>query len=209
MRVAILGVTGRTGRRVAAAALARGHEIRALVRGDPPPELVRPGVVLVRGDARDADRVAEVVAGADAVIAALGPSRRSLLVAAASMRHIVAACHRHAVPTVVALSGALVPLPDERRSLLQRLRWAIAQLVARPVTADKLAERDALITSGLRWVFVRPPRLLEAHDPSLAVRFDRPARGQISRDALAVFLLDQAEAPTLAGQAPYVSSEPR
>jgi uncharacterized protein YbjT (DUF2867 family) len=206
MRLAVLGAAGRTGARVVAAALARGHEVRALVRGEPPASLQRSGVVIVRGDARQLASVASLVAGSDAVIAALGPSRRSIILAAESMRHVVTACHRHGVGTIVALSGALVPLPDERRSLRQRLRWGLAQLLARPVTEDKLAERDALLASGLRWVLARPPRLRERPDASLAIRFDRPEVGHISRDALARFLLDQAESPTLAGRAPYVSA---
>ncbi len=119
------------------------------MRGEPPASLQRSGVVIVRGDARELASVTSLVAGSEAVIVALGPSRRSIILAAESMRHVVSACHIHGVGTIVALSGALVPLPDERRSLRQRLRWGLAQLIARPVTEDKLAERDALLASGL------------------------------------------------------------
>lgn len=207
MRIAILGAAGRTGRRVAEQAVARGHHVRALVRGTSTPEgLSHRSIEIVRGDATDADAVSRLVEGCDAVVVALGPSRRSVIMSGAAARNVVRACHEHGVSTVVSLSGALVPMPNERRGLYERTRWAIVSGLARPITNDKIAERDALIGSGLRWVIVRPSRLVDRPEMSLSVSDDKPANGYLSRDVLATFMLDQAENPTYAGKAPYLSA---
>lgn len=71
--LAVLGATGRTGRRVVAAALADGYPVRALAR-DPAAlaDLASPRLTVVAGDAHDLAVVARLVDGADGVISALG-----------------------------------------------------------------------------------------------------------------------------------------
>ncbi|WP_326670105.1 NAD(P)-dependent oxidoreductase [Streptomyces sp. NBC_01257] len=79
-RIIVFGANGRAGRRAVAEAVARGHEVTAVVRdvaaykgpaGD--------GVSVVAGDVTRADSVAEAAAGHDAAISAAGrmdvPSR--------------------------------------------------------------------------------------------------------------------------------------
>ena len=72
MRVAVLGGSGRIGRDVLTWALAAGHEVAALAR-DPASLPGAAGLTVITGDATDAGAVAEVLAGADAVVSALGP----------------------------------------------------------------------------------------------------------------------------------------
>jgi putative NADH-flavin reductase len=68
-KIAVFGAGGRAGRRTVAEAVARGHEVTAVVR-DPAahPALAGPGVAVVAGDATDAASVASAVAGHDAVV---------------------------------------------------------------------------------------------------------------------------------------------
>lgn len=66
MHVTVLGITGGVGRAVADAFLDHAHTVTALVR-DPSRVVPRPGLTLVRGDARDDAALDEVLAGADVV----------------------------------------------------------------------------------------------------------------------------------------------
>jgi uncharacterized protein len=73
MKTVVFGATGNVGQRVVAEALRRGHEVVGVVR-DPeavqsPDERVR----LVKGDATNADSVAKITRGADAVVSAISP----------------------------------------------------------------------------------------------------------------------------------------
>ena len=72
MKIALIGATGFVGAPVLDEALARGHEVVALVR-DPAKLAARPGLTVVTADAYDAAAVAGAVAGADAVISAFNP----------------------------------------------------------------------------------------------------------------------------------------
>ena len=72
MRIAIYGATGMIGSRVAAEAVARGHEVTGITRsgGELPA-----GVVAVQGDAGDSALAKRISSEADAVVSAIGPSR--------------------------------------------------------------------------------------------------------------------------------------
>ncbi|MFE9854529.1 NAD(P)-dependent oxidoreductase [Streptomyces sp. NPDC005780] len=72
-RIVVFGAGGRAGRHAVAEAVARGHQVTAVVR-DPAryTDLAGAGVTMVAGDVTRADSVAEVAAGHDAAISAAG-----------------------------------------------------------------------------------------------------------------------------------------
>ena len=73
MKLVIFGATGNVGRRVAAEALRRGHDVVGVVRDPEAVSAPDPRVRLVKGDATRADDVAAAAAGADAVVSAISP----------------------------------------------------------------------------------------------------------------------------------------
>jgi uncharacterized protein len=72
VRLALLGGSGRIGSHVLSWALTSGHEVTALAR-NPGSLPASTGLTAVAGQATDADTVAKVIGGADAVLSALGP----------------------------------------------------------------------------------------------------------------------------------------
>jgi len=72
MKIALIGATGFVGSAILKEALDRGHEVTAIVRH---PEKVQPYQTLgsVKEDVYNADEVARLVAGHDAVISAFNP----------------------------------------------------------------------------------------------------------------------------------------
>jgi uncharacterized protein len=72
MKVAVLGSTGRTGKRVVQHALDRGHHVQALARRPETVTLVHPYLIVVQADAHDAEALDATLAGCDAIVSALG-----------------------------------------------------------------------------------------------------------------------------------------
>src|SRR6266550_6619148 len=73
VKLVLFGATGNVGRRIAAEALGRGHDVVGVVRDPAAATSPDPRVRLVEGDATNADSVAEIVRGADAVVSAISP----------------------------------------------------------------------------------------------------------------------------------------
>src|SRR5512132_3018347 len=110
MKIVLFGATGNVGRRIAAEAVRRGHEVVGVVRDPEAVQSPDPRVTLVRGDATDADSVARVVRGADAVVSAISPRPnargRSAPSLAAASRALIAGAKQAGVKRLVVVGGA-------------------------------------------------------------------------------------------------------
>ena len=151
LRLAVLGATGRTGRRLVEYALADGHAVRALAR-DPAAldALAHPRLDVRGGDATDAAAVDALVAGCDAVVTALGGGTLADPGRARSdgVRHAAAAMARHGVARLVGVAGGgILDLPGVG---LRNQRPGYPEAF-RHVTQEHVATWAALRDTGLAW----------------------------------------------------------
>ncbi len=152
MFIALFGATGRVGGRLLEYALADGHTVRALVR-DAAKLAPRTGLEIVQGDVLDADAVARVVAGTDAVLSGLGGAGVQEPGEAQSqgMRNIVAAMQRHGVRRVLGVAGGgILDAPDG--GLRQELPTFPA--IFKGVSARHKEAWIAMRDSGLDWTML-------------------------------------------------------
>jgi putative NADH-flavin reductase len=157
MRLALLGATGGIGGHVLDWALDAGHTVHALARrpGALPPAA---GLAVTPGDALDADAVAEVIAGADAVVSALGPrGARSPALLAGAAANIVAGMDKAGARRLICVSaaGAFVAADPN----MNRLVKAILPRVFATQFADTRRMEDVAGRSGLDWTMARATRL--------------------------------------------------
>ncbi|WP_037570058.1 NAD(P)-dependent oxidoreductase [Phaeacidiphilus oryzae] len=162
MRITVLGATGGIGGAFVQQALDQGHEVTAVVR-DPARLTTRhPRLSVRRGDVTDPGSLKEAVAGADAVVSALGPRglRGDMTVNSRGAHAALTAMRAAGVERIAVVSaGAVQPAgPGEgpaTRYLVRPLLWA---LLGRHYRDLRAMERE-LRESGTDWTVVRPPRL--------------------------------------------------
>lgn len=204
MNLTILGASGRIGRHILEQALEAGHDVNVLVR-DPARLGVDPSRVrIVTGTVDDGDAVERAVAGADAVIGAIGPDANTpeqVERLRTGMRHTIAAMQHHGVRRIVNLSGAGITAPGEAKPVFDRIATRIVRLLSGHVVAAKQAEYDLLAATDLEWVAVRPALVTDG--PRTATYAAGPAElhpgARISRPDVAHLMLAQAERPTHVG----------
>jgi nucleoside-diphosphate-sugar epimerase len=142
MKLAITGGTGFVGGHLLDAAIAAGHQVRALTRRDQPP---RDGLIWVSGDLQDRTALEALVTDADAVIHAAG---------------VISA------PTAAGfelgnVAGTLAMLAAATAGGVRRFVH-VSSLAAREPRlslygASKARAEELVHGSGLDWVIVRPP----------------------------------------------------
>ena len=208
MRLAVFGASGRTGRPLVEQALARGHEVRALVRDPAKLPLTHDRLALVRGDALSAGDVADTVAGCDAVLSTLGHTKGSPKdVQTVATRHLVAAMRAAGVTRVLSLTGAGVRDPQDRPKPVDRAFGLLLAVLARDVLRDAEAHARVLQESGLEFTLVRGPRLTDG--PRTGVYrvgyVGKDSGTQVSRADVADFMLRELGEGAWVGQAPVVS----
>jgi len=192
MRLFVIGANGRTGRQILDVARARGHEVTAFVRS---PETLEqmPGVRVVRGDPREASSIAAALPGHDAVLSAIGPHPRDVLLHPSTL---LADCARATVDAMVAtgvtrlaIVSAAVLFPEKGLDFVF-FRWLLRH------HARDLREMERIVrASGLAWTIPRPPRLTAARDAGfVALRDALPAGSRVmSFRSVAAFMLDAVE----------------
>lgn len=160
--LAIFGATGGVGRQLTRQALDAGHRVVAYVR-DPSKLPEHERLTSVQGELDDAAAIARAVAGADAVLSALGPRQNTpdqVEVFGTAMQNLLDAMKAHGVKRLVSISGAGVILPGDAVTLGRRLVRALLLLLAKHVARTKEREAELIRATDLEWVLVRPPRVV-------------------------------------------------
>ncbi|KAA8889356.1 NAD(P)H-binding protein [Nocardia colli] len=201
MRITVFGATGDVGSRVVTEALARGHEVVAVIR-DPARAAAVPAAAEVRiGDAADLEDVVTLSAGQDLVITATRPPSGQEHELPALTSVLLKALAHNGVRLLVVGGAATLLVPDAEGATLHETPDFPAHL--RPIAracADQLALcRAETVTE---WTYLSPPAELVPGERTgvyrrgvdeLLVRPD--GTSTISMEDFAVALLDEAERP--------------
>ena len=205
-RLAVTGASGKTGWRVVQEALARGYQVRALLRpGSVVPEGLA-GAEIVRLELSDPPALRQALQGCDALVIATG-ARPSvdllgpLKVDALAMRSQIDACKAVGVQRVVLVSS------------LCSGRWIHPlNLFGLILVWKRLGERW-LEESGLRWTVVRPGGLRESEEgvEREGVLYSGPDQQEsqsIPRRLVARVCLEALETPAAENRIIEITSRP-
>ena len=210
MRLVLFGATGNVGQRVATEALRRGHEVVGVVRDPAAVKSPDPRVRLVKGDATNADNIAEIVRGADAVVSAISPRPNARGLPAPSLRAnaraLIKGLRAAGVKRVLYVGGA--------SSLEVAPGKALADTPDFPeiYKAEAREGREALSVwrdeaKGLDWTYLSPAAEIAPGERRGKYRttgdqllVDAKGRSFITFEDYAVAVLDELERPQHVGQ---------
>ncbi len=191
--VAVLGISGRVGSRIAAELLRRGHAVTGIARsvGTVPP---RPGLVVKAADATQPEAVAAILRGHDALISAMR------FVGGITGPALIAAAKHAGIQRVLVVGGAGSLLIAPGVALIDSPDFPAAY------QAEAAAGRsflEALRTEPLLdWTFLSPSALLEPGARTGRFRLgadellvDVQGKSHISMEDYAVALVDELEHP--------------
>lgn len=213
MKLLVLGASGRTGKYIVEAGLARGHQIVGLVR-NPGSLAARDGLTVVKGTPTNAADLAAAAEGCDAILVALNNPRTSdapwakpvttekILTKVAE--NIIAMGDKR----VVFLSAAGVgdsfdTAPWFMRFLIKRTNLGYAY-------ADHNSVEQAFRKSDASWTLVRAMGLSNSdkEKPLIVGTATNPKPGMmVRRSAVAGFMLDCAEKASHVHGTPVISEK--
>lgn len=207
MKLLIFGASGATGRELVDRALALGHQVTGYVRDPARLANSHERLAVVQGDLADRDRLADVIAGQDAVLCALGvgrPLRRDPAVVD-GVRHIIEVMEHQSVRRFLYLS--FVGVAASRRDAGPLIRHLVARIVRNEI-ADHECKEDLVMRSDLDWTIVRAPKLTNAQ-ATHAYRGGEHIQAEsllpkLSRADVADFMLRHVADPTYIRKAPSV-----
>jgi putative NADH-flavin reductase len=198
MRLTVFGATGGIGTEVVSQALARNHEVTAVVR-DPSRLAVAPGATLmvITADVMDPTTIKPALDGADAVISALGPRRGGPpTILTDSMRAILTALDAATVRRLIAVSASGFFTEPGEGPLTRYAAKPILRLILRDNCADTRRMEQLITASSTDWTLMRPAQLKNAPRRPYKTALDHYVGPRIARadvaDAILNALPDQA-----------------
>ena len=202
MIVAIAGAHGKVGRGLARLLVARGDQVRGIIRNpDHAGDLRADGSDPVLCDLENAgaDEVAEAIAGADAAVFAAGAgpgsgAERKLTVDRDGAIKLLEAARQAGVERYVIVSSVGAEDPPDGDDVFSVYLRAKAE-------ADR-----AVAASDRAWTIVRPGRLTDEPGTGRVWIDAEPVRAEVSRDDVAAVLAAVLREPALAGHTFYVNA---
>jgi len=205
MNVVLFGASGMIGSRILNELIARGHKVTVVAR-DPAKVPPRQKVMVVKGDALDADSVAKAVKGADAVISAYGPgtAQDQQKLMEESTRALIAGLKQAGVKRFLMVGGAGSLLVAPGVDLID------SGHLPEEYKAIAIAHRDALKILGgsdLDWTSLSPAGFIQPGERTGKFRLgtdtlltDEKGESRISAEDYAIALVDELEDPKHTGQ---------
>ena len=215
MKLTVIGATGGIGRALLSQALEAGHDVTAVART---PSRVEADVRVVAADMTDPDPAAltSAIEGADAVLSAIGPRRRTETgIVSRGTAAIVDAMLDAGVRRVLIVAGvglSTVPKPGRpkpsRREpgaglLMNLVTLPLGRMFLGPHMSDVADAEDHLADSGLDWTSVRPPRLTDrplTGDYKVSYGCSLPLALKLGRADAAHFMLRAIDDPRAVGR---------
>lgn len=195
MKIAIIGVTGRAGSRIAAEALQRGHSVTGIARSiDKDKTAALPaGVEMKQGDATQPEQLAALISGHDAVVSAaqfrvLKAAPLLQAVKSAGVRRLLVvggAASLEVAPGVILLDNPAFPA-----------EYKVEAVPGKQFLDDLRAE------TSVDWTFLSPPASFAPGARTGKFRVgkdqllkDEQGQSQISMEDYAIAMLDEIEQP--------------
>lgn len=205
MNILVIGATGKTGLQILGQALARGHDVTALVRNPANLKVKGDRLTVMRGNVLDPTSLGQAMKGQDAVLCALGHKRwlgpTSIL--SKGTENIVQAMKGHGVKRLIAVTA--LGVGDSRFRLGLTYTLFTIPFILPFYWFDKGRQEKVIRESGLDWTIVRPGVLTNGKTRGVRQQGERvgnyiwPVR--IPRADVAAFMLDVLENPSYAQRA--------
>ncbi len=202
MKILILGITGRTGKLVAAEAIKRGHKVVGIARN--PKNFTLDGAEVIEGTPYDSGTVQKAITGCDAVIGTLsliskdqgifGKLKTPHDVMSVSMKNTVAAMESQNIKRIVLMTALGVGDSDHELPGLFKFLIKISNIKYSYIDHD--IQEKILEKSDLDWTIVRPTGLNDKNENTSVISKiggNGKLNHGISRNAVAHFMLDCLE----------------
>jgi uncharacterized protein YbjT (DUF2867 family) len=210
MKIALLGSTGFVGQRLLKKALAKGFEVKTLVRDPEKLGDLKKRVEVIQGDASQPGDLERTIVGTNAVLSTLPPvmNGNNPAETAGLMKGLVGLLEKNGIKRFIHIGGAVHGGGvDENWTLGRRLLRLYLNMVSKPILVGKQLEWEVLRNSDLDWTLIRPPKISEEKpDGHITADEKNLARTQVNVEDLVDFMLDQIASEDWIEKAPLVAT---
>lgn len=197
MKVVVYGATGKSGSRIVAELLSRGHNVIAVARNTAG---LPAGVQAEKDDLSNVDRIAAVISGADAVVSAYAPPPDDTDQLIGVTERQIAALHKAGGDIRLIVVGGAASLEVAPGVMLLNSGHLPAEWVPIATSHEKVLR--LLQKSDINWTYFSPAAFFEPGTRTGKFRLggnqlisDAQGNSRISMEDYAIALVDELEKP--------------
>jgi putative NADH-flavin reductase len=205
--VAVLGGTGKSGKYIVQALTDKRFQSRLLLRSPENFPNDKPGIEIIKGDARQYTSICELIDGCDAVISTLGQPRGESSIFSEATKNVIRAIREAGIKRYIVVTGLNVNTPYDLKD--EKVKYATDWMYKNypTTTIDKQLEYDILSNSDIDWTLVRAPLIEQTEEcRPMRVSLENCPGDTISATDLANFLVSQLSDQTYIRQAPFIAN---
>jgi uncharacterized protein len=199
VKVALYGVTGKSGSRILKELVSRGHRVTAIVRD--PSKLARPGagVQVTQDDLSDPKKIAAAVDGAEAVVSAYAPPPNDVYAIVGVTHRQVEALGQGPKARLIVVGGAGGLNVAPAVALVDSPNFPEAY---KPIARAHIEALNVLRASKIDWTYLAPAAYFEPGERTGKFRLGQDElianaqhESRISMEDYAIALVDELEKP--------------
>ena len=199
MKVALYGVTGKSGSRILKELVSRGHQVIAITRDPSKVSMTEGGVSVRQDDLSDPQKIANAIEGADAVVSAYAPPHDDTDAIVGVTQRQVEAVSQRAKTRLVVVGGAGGLNVAPGVSLVDSGYLPEPYL---PIARAHVKALDVLKASDTDWTYMAPAAYFEPGQRTGKFRLGKDElianeqqESRISMEDYAIALVDELERP--------------
>ncbi|MDD2305053.1 MAG: NAD(P)H-binding protein [Prolixibacteraceae bacterium] len=207
IKIAVLGGGGRTGKYLVNKLIARGFQIKLLLRKPEEFQIKSSLIEIIKGDAINPEDICNLVQGCQAVISTVGQRPGEPLVASLSVTNVLEAMNKSGINRFISLAGINIDTPFDKKGKETSLATEWMKANFPEIHADRQKAYSILSASELNWTFVRVP-FIEFLETSgeLAVNLEDCPGNKICAGNIADFLVAQLTNETYFRKSPFIAN---
>ena len=206
-KVAIIGGTGKVGRRIAAEALQKGYQVRMLVRNPEKLGQLDNKVEVVKGSIQDIEAIRILLKGCGIVINTFGQPNKEKPIYSESTKNILDIMEEMGISRYIGVTGGSLTIEGDKKSLWNRIGAKIFDIFFSNMMEDKKREWAVLNShEHIKWTLIRLPFILDEVKTSHIKENLKDMPGtKITNQDIAAFIIDQINDLKYVKKAPFIS----
>lgn len=209
LKIAIIGGTGKVGRRIATKALENGYQVRMLVR-NPRKVVIRDNrIEIVEGNVLDPNDIQRTLKGCQVVINTFGQSLKGKQIYSSVTETILEKMGELQIERYIGVTGGSLTIEGDKKTLINKVGTRIFEIIYSNMMKDKKQEWHFLNSNNLieKWTLVRLPFIVDQEEIGHLKENLKDMPGtKITNGDIATFIINQIEDLKYVQKAPFISN---
>ncbi|AHN22347.1 NAD(P)-dependent oxidoreductase [Lysinibacillus varians] len=207
-KVALIGGTGKVGRYIASKAVAKGYQVRMLVRN---PEKVidkDSRIEIVKGNVKNVEDIRKLLKDCQVVINTFGQPIKEKAMYSSITKNILDVMTELHIDRYIGVTGGSLTITGDHKSTLNRIGAALFKIMYSNMMGDKKKEWDILTNHPhIQWTLIRLPFIVDgAERGNLKEHLTDMPGTKITNQDIATFIIHQIDNLNYVHKAPFIAN---